>query len=82
VHLFEVASQVSALCEGNLAIAAGEGPDFGVFAEVVSKVTALFEHFITAFKSAREIELLPIIVLSGNFDCLIPRSWNAFKRLW
>ena len=82
VHLLEVAAQVSALREGHLAVAASEGSNLGVLAEVVSKVAALLEHFIAPFKPACEIELLSICSFATNFDSLIPGPRNTPKRLW
>ena len=74
-------AEVSALREGNLAVGTGEGAELGVLSEVVSKVAALFEHFIATFPFASEIELVSIWVLPGNFDGLIPGLRNALERL-
>ena len=82
MHLFEMPPEVSALREGNLAVGASKGANFGVLAEVVSEVAALLEHFVAPFKSTGEIQLLPICSFATNFDGLIPGSGNTPKRLW
>lgn len=65
-------SQVSALSECLLAIAAQERPLTSMFSEVVPQVATLFENTTTVRVHAFEIQLNPLCLGVSNLDRLMP----------
>jgi hypothetical protein len=72
VDILEVPSQVSALGERLLAIAAQERPLTSMFSEMVPQVAALFKHTTTVGVHAFEIQLNPLCLGVSNLDRLVP----------
>lgn len=81
VDYFEVAAQVTRLCEAFTAELASEGSLARVLAEVVAQVATFLEDRPAAFESASEEQPNAIGDLVTHFDRLVPAVRNFGKGL-
>ena len=80
VHILKMASQVSALCEGLVALGAIVGSLACVLAEVVAQIAAFLEDTFAATVHALEIEFDARRHLMFDLDGLMPLIGYAFER--
>ena len=79
MHVFEVTTEVSTLCECFLAVGALEWALSSVFSEVVPQIAAFLESTAAAIILALEVQLDSLCVRVLHLDGLVPGLWNSFK---
>lgn len=81
VHVFEVATEITALRERLVALLANEWPLASVLSEVVPEVAGLLKHRVAAGVHALEIELDALGLRVPDLDGLVPVGRHSFECL-
>lgn len=79
VHILQMTSQISTLCECFLAERTFEWAQAGMLAEVVPQITTLLEYTAALRVLALEVQLDPLSFRVLHPDGLVPLLRNTFK---